>query len=118
MTDLDAIAKDLVARRAAHTINLRYRGPSHRRAAQAVCSCGWSAAEATQTLPPQWAQIDTHLLSTLPAWERGTCWCGRVMLLSPFGRWVHAQVDACLGHNARPAPDTADVTAPYLDVTD
>ena len=35
----------------------------------------------------------------MPEWERGVCWCGRAMLLTPFGKWTHV-ADTFMGHDA------------------
>lgn len=100
--DIDAVVEDMLARYAAHTIT-EHHDRDHTRAAvmHATCSCGWSTPEPTRDQGPQWEAVDAHLLPVLPEWERGVCWCGRAMLLTPFGRWTHA-ADAFMGHAASP----------------
>lgn len=98
--DIDAVVNDMLARYTAHTISARYSGSTNCRM-QATCSCGWETPEATRDMRAQWAAIDAHLLPVLPDWERGVCWCGRAMLLTPFGKWTHA-ADAFMGHSAAP----------------
>jgi hypothetical protein len=105
--DTAAVVSDMLARYAAHTIGARYSGTAYNLMTQATCSCGWEADEPTRDQRPQWAAVDAHLLPVLPDWERGVCWCGRAMLLSPFGKWTHA-ADAFMGHDARPHPKIAE----------
>jgi hypothetical protein len=97
-----AVAEDLAARYAAHKLSHISTGPTGRHGATYSCSCRWSSGIVSEDMRPQWAAIDRHMVDdVLPCWEQGVCWCGRVILLGPFGRWIHAQ-DACMGHDAQP----------------
>lgn len=105
--DINVVVEDMLARYAAHTISERYsRDHNHAPVTQSICSCGWSSPEPTRDLRLQWDAVDAHLLPVLPEWERGVCWCGRAMLLTPFGRWTHA-ADTFMGHAASPPPEAA-----------
>ena len=100
---LDAITDDMVARYAAHVLRQHNDGTWHRPTLTASCSCGWESAVVSKDLRPQWEAIDGHLVDALPDWPRDTCWCGRVVLLSPLGAWFHAD-PAFHGHDAAVRP--------------
>lgn len=98
--NFDAIVEDMVARHAAHKINTANAGTPLTPKLTASCSCGWASDVTSKDLRPQRAKIDEHLIEdVLPAWTRGTCWCGRAVLLGPLGRWFHAE-QGSHGHTA------------------
>lgn len=98
--DIDSVVKDMLARYAAHTIGVCHsRSHIYGPLTQVHCSCGWEGPEPTNDQRPQWEAVDAHLLPVMPEWERGVCWCGRAMLLTPFGKWTHV-ADTFMGHDA------------------
>jgi len=100
---LDDVASDLADRYAAHKLSHISTGLTGRHGATYSCSCGWSSGFASEDMRPQWSAIDRHMVDdVLPRWEQGVCWCGRVILLGPFGRWIHADY-GFMGHSAHPA---------------
>jgi hypothetical protein len=100
-SDMETIVADLVERYDAHQISYASRGMA-RAELSPSCSCGWRSGVWSNSNRPLWAAIDGHMVNdVLPQWPTRSCGvCGRVIMLTPFGRWFHVE-RSTHGHTAR-----------------
>jgi hypothetical protein len=104
--DLEGLVAGMRTRLDAHRASLDVHGSSGPWTYTASCSCGWRTHTATDSVRPQWAAIDEHLVKEmLPDWPTSVCWCGRTIMLSPLGVWFHVHMLVSYGHRANPGRD-------------
>jgi hypothetical protein len=99
-----ALAAEL-ARIEAHRIEFQNVGPNRY---SAVCSCReWSGIVGPRTVVL--TLFDNHLRDAHADREQARCFCGQLLIRSPFGQqpWYHARRDEFIPHPGIPADDVA-----------